>query len=77
MKGYFEYSWNLEKRIKEIECSDELKTEILKYMEKRKSKCANPMTNVQSLFYRQALHYIEDNINKPELINELRKFNNE
>jgi len=65
-----EYTWNLEPRLKAINCGCELKKEILIFIEnnqKYKGEC--------SLIYRAKLHYIEDNINKLELIDEIRIIN--
>jgi len=70
-----DYSWNLEQRLKEIDCSDDLKSEILKFIEKEHSKCTGKAMSVSNIYYRGNLHYIEDNINKNGLVNELRTYN--
>lgn len=67
-------SWNLEQRLKDIVCSNDLKSEILKFIEKNHSKRTGKAMSFSNLFYRGNLHYIEDNINKKGLIDELRSY---
>lgn len=64
-----DYTWNLESKLKEVQCSNELKTLILAYMEKFHVK--DTYRSFSGIIYRWNLHYILDNLNKPELINEL------
>jgi hypothetical protein len=68
-------SWNLEQRLKDIVCSDDLKAEILKFIEKNHNKCTGKAMSFSNIYYRGNLHYIEDNINKNGLIDELRTYN--
>lgn len=68
-------SWNLEQRLKEIECSEDLKSEILKFIEKEHDKCTGKRMSLLNIYYRGNLHYIEDNINKTGLLEVLRNFN--
>lgn len=71
-----ESSWVLEKRLKEIKCSNELKAEILAYIKKEHDKCTGKSRSITNIWYRCNLHYIEDNIQQEtKLINELRKHN--
>ena len=71
-----EASWTLEERLKDIECSDELKSLINEYIETEHSRCTGKRMSISNLMYRSNLHYIEDNINKPTLIDELKKLLN-
>jgi hypothetical protein len=68
-------SWNLEERLKNIDCSNDLKTEINRFIEKEHNKCTGKPMSFSNIFYRSNLHYIEDNINKIGLVNELRTYN--
>jgi hypothetical protein len=68
-------SWNLEQRLKDISCSDDLKVEILNFIEKNHDKCTGKAISFSNISYRGNLHYIEDNINKKGLIDELRTYN--
>lgn len=70
-----EYSWNLEERLKNITCSDSLKSEILMFIEKEHKSCTGKSRSCSNLFYRGNLHYIEDNINKKGLEDELHNYN--
>ena len=70
-----DYSWNLEERLNKIDCSDNLKTEILKFIENNHNDCTGQPMSFSNIFYRGNLHYIEDNINKKGLIDELRAYN--
>ena len=70
-----ESSWTLEERLKNIDCSDELKTEINKFIDKEHNKCTGQRMSVSNLIYRGNLHYIEDNIGKKKLVDELRTYN--
>jgi hypothetical protein len=68
-------SWNLEQRLKDIVCSEDLKAEILTFIEKNSDKCTGKAMSYSNIGYRVNLHYIEDNINKKGLIDELRTYN--
>ncbi len=68
-----ESSWTLEERLKNINCSDELKIEINKFIEH--NKYVGKKMPISNVTYRGNLHYIEDNINHPDIINELRTYN--
>ena len=70
-----ESSWILEERLKNINCSDELKIEINKFIDIKHDKCTGKMRPISNIIYRGNLHYIEDNINKKGLIDELRTHN--
>jgi hypothetical protein len=70
-----DYTWNLESKLKEVQVNTELKTLILAYMEKFHVK--NTYRSFSGIVYRGNLHYIIDNINKPELVNELKQVINE
>ncbi len=65
-----DYSWNLEQRLKEIDCSKELKNVIIAYIGKHRK--SNERGN---LVYRANLSYIEDNITKETYIIDLFGFN--
>jgi hypothetical protein len=67
-----ESSWTLEHNLKNIECSKELKKEIIDYIEKQTPPKGYRFSNV---IYRSNLHYIIDNIKKPSLLIELKKIN--
>ena len=67
------FSWTLEERLKNINCSDELKSEINKYIDKQHGSCTGKRMSISNIMYRGNLHYIEDNINKKDLIDELRR----
>ena len=64
-------SFELERILENIICSDCLKIEILKYFNVRK-KCFGPYSK---LMYRSNLHYIIDNINNDNLLSELKNLN--
>lgn len=68
-------SRNLEQRLKDIDCFKDLKVEILKFIEKEHNRCTGKARSFSNIFYRGNLHYIEDNINKKGLIDELRNYN--
>ena len=70
-----ESSWVLEKRLKNIKCSSDLKKEIENFINKEHNKCAGKRMSISNITYRGNLHYIEDNINKNGLIDELRTYN--
>jgi hypothetical protein len=73
--GQLESSWVLEERLKNIECSSELKKEIENFINKEHDKCTGRHMSTSNITYRGNLHYIEDNINKNGLIYELRTYN--
>ncbi len=64
-----DHTWNLESKLKEVQCSDELKTLILEYIEKFHVK--DIYQSFSGIIYRGNMYYILDNLDKPELINEL------
>ena len=68
-------SWNLEHRLKTIDCADNLKAEILKYIERENPQCTGKARSFSNIYYRQNLHYIEDNIDSDELLNQLKSIN--
>lgn len=68
-------SSDLEFRLIEIKCDSELKSEILSYIEENKHKRRDEIISFDNYCYRNNLHYIEDNIGKKDLINEIRKGN--
>ena len=70
-----ESSWALEERLKNIECSSELKKERENFINKNHSKCTGERMSIPNVTYRWNLHYIEDNINKKGLIDELHTYN--
>ena len=65
-------SWNLEQRLKDVACPADLKVEILNYISSKHQECTGKRYSISNLVYRGNLHYIEDNIAKEGLINELR-----
>lgn len=67
-----EASWVLEARLKNVNCSDELKLEINKFINRMHDKCTGKRMSVSNISYRNNLHYIEDSLNKEGLIDELR-----
>lgn len=70
-----ESSWVLEERLKNIECSPNLKKEIENFINKEHNICTGKSISISNIRYRGNLHYIEDNINKKGLIDELRTYN--
>ena len=70
-----ESSWTLEERLKNINCSDELKIEINNFIDIEHNKYVGKKMSISNLTYRGNLHYIENNINHSGLINELRTYN--
>ena len=70
-----ESSWVLEERLKNIECSPDLKNEIENFINKEHTRCTGKRVPISNIIYRGNLHYIEDNINKNGLIDELRTYN--
>lgn len=68
-------SWDLEDRLKTADCTDELKKEINDFIANQHERCVGKARSVSNLYYRCNLHYIEDNISKDSLTEELRKFN--
>lgn len=73
--AHLESSWNLEQRLKDIDCSADLKSEILKFIEKEHNQCTGERMSFSNLYYRLNLHYIESNIGKDGLVDELRTHN--
>lgn len=72
-----EASWILEERLLNINnnnCSDELLIEIKNFINKYHNFCTGKRMSISNLTYRGNLHYIEDNINKKSLVDELRNF---
>jgi len=72
--SFLDYSWNLEKKLKAVECSKELKKEINTFIKNYHNFKNGKLSNI---FYRLDLHYILESINKPTLIKELKKYNKE
>jgi len=70
-----EASWTLEDRLKKIECSTELKNEIIRFIENNHSSCTGKIMSFSNITYRGNLHYIEDNIKKEGLIDEIKSYN--
>lgn len=68
MSNFLGGTHDLEDALKEIECSPELRIRIEEFLD---LWAKNPGGKIANLFYRAAMHYIIDNINKPELISEL------
>lgn len=73
--GQLESSWVLEERLKNTECSLDLKNEIEKFINKEHDRCTGKRMSFSNLSYRGNLHYIEDNINKKGLTDELCTYN--
>lgn len=69
-------SWELKDEISNLEMSDELRSEIDKFIELNDSKNTGKSQSYSNLYYRSNLHYIIDNINNPSLLNQLKKINN-
>jgi len=63
----------LENRLKKIECSNLLKKEIINFINKHKYT-RKKKYRFSNYVYRNNLHYIENNILKEGLIEELRNF---
>jgi hypothetical protein len=72
-----ESSWVLEERLRKIDCSLELKIEINKFIGKKHIGCTGKRMSFSNIMYRSNLHYIEDNINKKDLVNELKMQEND
>ena len=70
-----ESSWVLEERLKNIECSSDLKMEIENFINKEHGRCTGKRMSISNITYRRNLHYIEDNIKKDGLLEELRTYN--
>ena len=70
-----ESSWALEERLKNIKCSPDLKKEIENFINKEHDSRTGNRVPISNIIYRGNLHYIEDNINKNGLIDELRTYN--
>jgi len=64
-------SWNLEHRLKTIDCADDLKSEILQYIERENPQCTGKARSFSNIYYRLNLHYIEDNIASDSLLETL------
>ena len=78
MCAELEPSWVLEERLKNIDCTSELKKEVNKFITKYHNRCTGKRMSISNIIYRGNLHYIEDTIKDGsicELINELRTFN--
>ena len=69
-----ENSHVLEQRLLNINTSEELKLEISRFIQLQHPKCTGKGAGISNILYRNNLHYIEDNLNKPELIDELNKY---
>lgn len=65
----------LERRVIDLETSEEIKDEILKYIEMDSERVRKHPTTAPGLLYKMNLQYIIDNIEKDGLLDELRKFN--
>lgn len=68
------YFLTLSERLANIKCSPELKLEILKYIENGKFH-KNPRTRISNWGYNSNLYYIEENISKEGLIDEIKEMN--
>lgn len=67
-----ESSWVLEDRLKQIVCPEALKTQILEYISHNPIRAKLGYSNIT---YRANLHYIEDNIGKEWLPDQVKLFN--
>lgn len=74
--GNLDNSWNLETRLKEVECPTDLRVQIDKFIKRHHDKCTGKKMSVNNLTYRCSLHYIEDNLRNPGLLNEITNVNN-
>lgn len=73
--NFLDYSWNLEKKLKSIRCSKELKKEILIFIKNYRKLYERRPLSYTNNFYRLILQYILDNIKEPDLVDKLKRYN--
>lgn len=70
MTSELKNSWTLEEELRSIDCDSNLKDLIERYIESMQKEIRG-IGNFTGILYRQNLHYILDNLDKPSLAQEL------
>lgn len=68
-------SWELIEELNNANVTKELRQQIDQFIDKHRDKCTGKARSFSNLYFRSNMHYILDNIDSPQLLNQLTQFN--